>query len=137
MAVGTEMDKPQRWDVQFGPGMNLALVRELLSHPPFNQMDEAVFPDRTPLHEILLNLLFNAVEASYATQDTIITAAEMLDLVATPKAVLAAPGANKAVSVHGVLFFFEFNSIVYANTTQNVQVRYTADAGNPSLDNVA
>ncbi len=49
------IDRPQRWDVQFGPDMTEADVDRLMETEPFASMDESKFPKATPLRGILLN----------------------------------------------------------------------------------
>lgn len=49
------LERPQRWDAAFDPGMTAAAVDRLLATAPFNRMDAAKFPKRTPLRDILQN----------------------------------------------------------------------------------
>lgn len=46
-----------------------------------------------------------------------LSAAEILDLNATPKQVIAAPGANKVISVHRAFLIYTFVSAAYATNT--------------------
>ena len=55
MAAPIILERPQRWDVAFDPDMSDAAVDRLMAIAPFNQMDEAKFPKRTPLRGILRN----------------------------------------------------------------------------------
>ncbi len=54
-ATPTILERPQRWDVPFGPGMTEADVDRLSATAPFRDMDAAKFSKRTPLREILRN----------------------------------------------------------------------------------
>jgi Fe-S-cluster-containing dehydrogenase component/CRP-like cAMP-binding protein len=54
-AAPTILERPQRWDAAFDPGMTDAAVDRLLATAPFNAMDATQFPKRTPLREILRN----------------------------------------------------------------------------------
>ncbi len=49
------IERPQRWDVPFGPDMTEADVDHLLSIAPFKNIDANKFPESTPLRGILLN----------------------------------------------------------------------------------
>lgn len=54
-AAPTILERPQRWDAAFDPEMTDVMVDRLLASEPFNKMDAAKFPKRTPLREILRN----------------------------------------------------------------------------------
>lgn len=47
------LQRPQRWDAAFDPEMSDANVDEVLSVPPFSQMDSKKFPASLPLRGIL------------------------------------------------------------------------------------
>ena len=49
------IERPQRWDVPFGPEMTEADVDHLLTIEPFKNIDPHKFPESTPLRGILLN----------------------------------------------------------------------------------
>jgi len=49
------IERPQRWDVPFGPDMTEADVDRLLSIEPFKSIDPLKFPESTPLRGIMLN----------------------------------------------------------------------------------
>ncbi len=51
----TILERPQRWDAAFDPGMTDAAVDRLLATAPFSRMNPEKFPQRTPLREILRN----------------------------------------------------------------------------------
>ena len=51
----TAIDRPQRWDVPFGPEMTEADVQRLLKIEPFKSIDPNKFPESTPLAGILAN----------------------------------------------------------------------------------
>jgi Fe-S-cluster-containing dehydrogenase component/CRP-like cAMP-binding protein len=51
----TILERPQRWDAAFDPGMSDADVERLIATAPFRDMDAEKFPKRTPLREILRN----------------------------------------------------------------------------------
>jgi Fe-S-cluster-containing dehydrogenase component/CRP-like cAMP-binding protein len=54
-AIPTILERPQRWDVAFGPDMSDAAVDRLFATTPFREMSADNFPKRTPLREILRN----------------------------------------------------------------------------------
>jgi hypothetical protein len=47
------LDRPQRWDASFDPEMQVSEVDRILSFAPFKDMDEAKFPKRISLRDIL------------------------------------------------------------------------------------
>jgi Fe-S-cluster-containing dehydrogenase component/CRP-like cAMP-binding protein len=47
------IDSPQRWDTSFDSKMTDSDVERILSIPPFNRMDEKLFPKRIPLRGII------------------------------------------------------------------------------------
>ena len=47
------LDRPGRWDASFDPEMPESEVERILTIEPFNEMDAAKFPKRTPLRDIL------------------------------------------------------------------------------------
>ena len=49
------LDRPGRWDASFDPEMPASEVDRILSFAPFNGMDEAKFPKRVSLRDILQN----------------------------------------------------------------------------------
>ena len=55
MSVQAPMERPQRWDVSYGPDMSTEHVDEIMAMAPFSLMDESRFPSQTPLRDILLN----------------------------------------------------------------------------------
>ena len=54
-AAPTILERPQRWDAAFDPGMTEEDVERLLATAPFSRMNAERFPKRTPLREILRN----------------------------------------------------------------------------------
>lgn len=60
-----------------------------------------------------------------------VTAAEMLALNATPKTLVAAPGAGRVLVPVGALFFLDYNSAAYAGiaTGEDMAIRYTNGSG--------
>ena len=52
-ASPTISDRPQRWDASFDAEMSISEVDRILSFAPFNEMDEAKFPKRISLRDIL------------------------------------------------------------------------------------
>lgn len=54
-AAPTILERPQRWDAAFDPGLTDAGVDRLLATAPFSGMNADRFPKRTPLREILRN----------------------------------------------------------------------------------
>src|ERR1700678_1337640 len=49
------LDRPQRWDSAFDPGMTKEVVEGLLCIPPFSRMEPKNFPSSLPLRDILRN----------------------------------------------------------------------------------
>lgn len=49
------IEKPKRWDEPFGTDMTMADVERVLAIRPFNLIDQALFPRRLSLPDILLN----------------------------------------------------------------------------------
>lgn len=49
------VDRPQRWDSAFDPNLTAEDVERLLRLPPFCDMDQASFPKRLPLKQIIKN----------------------------------------------------------------------------------
>lgn len=62
--------------------------------------------------------------------DVVLSSAELLDLFATPKSLVAAQGAGTIVEFVSALLAYEYNSIVYTiGTAGNLQVQYTDGSG--------
>lgn len=58
-----------------------------------------------------------------------ITSAEVLALRATPKELVAAPGANKILVFESILLQVNYNSAAYTESSDNMAVRYTNGSG--------
>ena len=64
----------------------------------------------------------------YATVE--ISSAEILALFATPKTLVAAPGAGKVLDFISLLLAYDYGTVVYTiGTATNLQVKYTDAAG--------
>lgn len=63
--------------------------------------------------------------------DVVISSAQILDLHNTPKTLIAAPGANKAIVLDYALFFLDYNSAAYASVgaSDDLTLRYTDGSG--------
>jgi hypothetical protein len=63
--------------------------------------------------------------------DVTITSAELLALETTPKTLVAAPGAGKALVFEKAVFFLDYNSAAYAGIASgdDLNVRYTDGSG--------
>ncbi len=63
--------------------------------------------------------------------DVVISSAEILALSVTPKTLIAAPGAGKAIVLNRAVFFYDYNSIAYASVGagDDITVRYTNGTG--------
>lgn len=63
--------------------------------------------------------------------DVVVSSAEILALNATPKTLVAAPGANKILVFHGAVFFLDYNSAAYAGIAagEDWTVKYTDASG--------
>lgn len=70
-------------------------------------------------------------QAGALQTDVTISTAEMLALFATPKTLVPAPGANKAIVFIGAMLFLDFNSAAYAGIAagEDLLVSYTNGAG--------
>ena len=68
-------------------------------------------------------------------EDTIQTAtitvesSELLNLRATPKTLVAAPGAGKFIQFLGAQLILDYNSTAYTESSDNMVIRYTDDSG--------
>lgn len=62
------------------------------------------------------------------TAKTTLSAAQVLASFTTPIAIVAAPGANKAIVVHRVTAYLDYGSAAYATNT-TMEVRYTNGSG--------
>lgn len=63
----------------------------------------------------------------YAEVD--ITTAEVKALAASPKELVAAPGADKYLMFLGATFILDYNSVAYTEAGDNLAVKYTDDSG--------
>jgi hypothetical protein len=72
---------------------------------------------------------FQSDEQRYV--DVTITTAQILALNATPKALVAAPGAGKALIFLGVVVFYDYNSAAYAGIAagEDLSIKYTDGSG--------
>jgi hypothetical protein len=68
-----------------------------------------------------------AVIAAY--KEVAITSAELLALRATPKTLVAAPGAGLMLEFVSLALFLDYNSAAYVESTANLAVRYTGTTG--------
>jgi hypothetical protein len=64
--------------------------------------------------------------------DVAVSSAEILALNATPKTLVAAPGANKFLRFRGAVLFLDYNSAAYAGIAagEDLLIRYTDGSGN-------
>lgn len=63
--------------------------------------------------------------------DTVISSAELLALHTTPKTLVSAPGASKALVLDSAVFFLDYNSAAYADIAagDDLNIRYTDGSG--------
>ena len=63
--------------------------------------------------------------------DVVISSAELLALHTTPKTLVAAPGAGKALVLDSAVFFLDYNSAAYAAIAagDDINIRYTDGSG--------
>jgi len=63
--------------------------------------------------------------------DVVISSAELLALQTTPKTLVAAPGAGKAIVLEEAVFFLDYNSAAYAGIAagDDINIRYTDGSG--------
>lgn len=68
---------------------------------------------------------------SVQSVDVVISSAELLALHTTPKTLVAAPGANKALVLDSAIFFLDYNSAAYAAIAagDDINIRYTDGSG--------
>jgi hypothetical protein len=64
----------------------------------------------------------------YTTTVTV-SSAELLDLFNTPKTLIAAPAAGSYISIRSYAMLYDYGGTAYANTGNNLQLRYTNAAG--------
>lgn len=62
-------------------------------------------------------------------KEVTITTAELLALRATPKTLVAAPGAGLMLEFVSIVLFLDWNTIGYTETADNIVVRYTDGSG--------
>lgn len=74
---------------------------------------------------------FNQVTTTIRYAEVTISAAEMLALNATPKTLVAAPGAGKMLVFHGAVAILDYNSAAYAGIAagEDLAVKYTNGSG--------
>lgn len=71
-----------------------------------------------------------AVDESYLQLATVtISTAELLALATSPKELVAAPGADKIVQFVGATLVLDYNSILYAESGDNMGIKYENAAG--------
>lgn len=68
---------------------------------------------------------------SVQSVDVVISSAELLALHTTPKTLVAAPGANKALALISAVLFLDYNSAAYAgiDAADDINICYTDGAG--------
>jgi len=68
---------------------------------------------------------------SVQSVDVVITSAEILALQTTPKTLVSAQGANKAIVLDKALFFLDYNSTAYAGIAagDDINIHYTDASG--------
>jgi len=72
-----------------------------------------------------------ATDTGIATAEVTISSAELLALNATPKQIIAAPGAGKAILVEDAQWFLDYNSAAYAGIAagEDLTLKYTDGSG--------
>lgn len=76
-----------------------------------------------------------SVNAVYSTTVTV-SSAELLALFTTPKTLIAAPAAGTYISVKSFDMLYDYGGTAYANTGNNLQVRYINEAGYQLTPNI-
>lgn len=63
--------------------------------------------------------------------DVVISSAQLLAMHVTPKTLIAAPGAGKAIVLDRAVFFLDYNSIAYASVggSDDITIRYVDGTG--------
>lgn len=76
-------------------------------------------------------LMSNGVQASAGLKTGTVTSAQMLALFATPVALVAAPGAGKALILEELQLWLDYNSAAYAGIAsgEDLSVKYTDASG--------
>lgn len=79
----------------------------------------------------LLEPVTVGAEGSIQSLVTLVSSAELLALNATPKTLVAAPGANKALIFEGATLYMPYNSAAYAGIAagEDFAFKYTGTAG--------
>lgn len=113
-------------------GSRVANPQTLDSYGKFKQpvyIDDAVILTvtglkNTPDHD-------TGIVAAGNQKDVVISSAEILALHVTPKTLIAAPGAGKAIALERGVFFLDYNSIAYASVGagDDLNIRYTDGSG--------
>jgi len=63
--------------------------------------------------------------------DVLVTSAQVLALNATPKTLVAAPGAGKALLLEGAVIYMPYNSVAYSGVAagEDLTIKYTGSGG--------
>ena len=75
--------------------------------------------------------LLHGTDVIYDSVDVVVSTGEILALNATPKTLVAAPGANKAIILQKATFFYDYNSAAYAGIAagEDWVINYTDESG--------
>jgi len=63
------------------------------------------------------------------TAEVTVSSAELLALRATPKTLVAAPGAGSVLEFHSAVLFLDYGTAQYTETADNLAVKYTDGSG--------
>lgn len=84
-------------------------------------------PQRLSRGKVLVGGIAGPSVPQYA--EITISSAELLALRATPKELVPAPGAGKVLEFLGAVLILDYNSAAYAETADNLAVRYVNGSG--------
>lgn len=80
---------------------------------------------------VISDIYQHGTDVVFDQVDVAVSSAEILALNATPKTLVAAPGANKALVLLNAIFFLDFNSAAYDGIAagEDLVIRYTDGSG--------
>lgn len=111
-----------------GRGVAVTIVAGTPVYFGAKAMVSGVSGDIIPVH-VVNGVIAN--DTGIVTEDVTISSAELLALHATPKELVAAPGAGKAIILIDAQLHLDYNAAAYAGIAagENLEIRYTDGSG--------
>lgn len=111
-----------------GRGVPVTVAAGTPVYPGAKALVAGVVGDIIPVH-LVPSVVGN--DTGIVSVDIAITTGQLLALNATPKTLVAAPGAGKIVLVEDAQLFFDYNSIAYNGIAagEDLEIRYTNGSG--------